>query len=368
MKRREFTLGALSLMIASQFPLLSACSSTSKKLNVLLLGGTNFLGPAIVNALLTRGHKVTLFNRGITNPQLFPELQKLRGDREMGIKGYVELESSGPWDLVVDVWPDNPRLVKDALEVLEGRASHYMFVSSIAVYHDFVKPGIPETAPVRQGEQYEPGNYNLNKRLCERLVEEYMNENFTIVRPGAIVGDRDSGPFATYLLNRIANQAKILAPNSNDPVQYIDAADIASFITLCAEENQLGYYNLVGPTPEMGYKDMILAVKTALNSNVEIIWMDIDFLLRDMKLEPFMEIPFWIPVSLDPEPGFFQISNKKALAAGLKFTDFVETVRVCYDSFKAKRHIVEENNEAVFGISPEREAMIIEEWQEKFNN
>ena len=365
MKRRKFTAGILSLMLVPQLPIWYSCTPGETKLNVLVLGGTNFLGPALVNALLAQGHKVTLFNRGLTNPQLFPELQKLRGDREQGIPGYLQLESSGPWDLVIDVWPENPNLVEDALRVLKDKSRHYMFVSSIAVYHNYVKPGTVETAKLREGDHYEEGNYNLNKRLCEKAVEKYFPNNFTIVRPGAIVGDRDPGPFGTDLLNRIAERDKILAPDSNDPVQLIDAADIGRFLTLCAEKGHGGYYNLVGPNPKIGYKDLLLTAKKVLNKDLEIVWIDSDFLVNEMKLEPFVEIPFWIPVEMDPEPGFYQISNKKALAAGLIFKDMAETVRISYDSVVSQRHITDAGSESFFGISEEREEMIIEAWYEK---
>ena len=335
-------------------------------LRVLVLGGTNFLGPAIVKSLLKKGHKVTLFNRGITNPHLFSNLETIKGDRENGISGYANLHNrKRGWDVVIDVWPQNPQFVRDAIEIVKKRAAHYMFVSSIAAYNDYIKIGMDESAPRRKGEGYAPGNYNLNKVLCEKVVEENFPDDFTIFRPGAIVGDRDSGPFATYFLNRVMNRDEILAPNSNDPVQFIDAQDIGNFVNKCAENGIKGHFNLVGPASTMGYKEMLTMAKNALKSDVKIVWMDVNFLISKMKLEPFMQIPFWIPVELDPEPGFHQIGNKKAIKAGLKFTEYKETVLVSYDSFKKKRFVIEDDYGVVFGISDKRENEIIEKWKKE---
>jgi len=324
------------------------------------------LGPAIVKSLLNGGHKVTLFNRGITNPHLFPNLKRIKGDRKKGIAGYADLKDhSEDWDMVIDVWPQNPQFVKDAIDIVKERTIHYIFISSIAVYNDYVNIGMDESSPRRKGSKYEPGNYNLNKVLCEKVVEENFPHNFTIVRPGAIVGDRDSGPFGTYVLNRIMNRTEILAPNANDPVQFIDAQDIGNFVNKCIGNSLKGHFNLVGPASKMGYKEMITNAKNALKSNVKFLWMDAEFLVAEMELEPFMQIPFWIPIESDPEPGFYQISNEKAIKAGLTFTDYSDTVNISYDSFIQKRFIPEEDYEVVFGISDKRENEIIKIWKGK---
>ncbi len=365
--RRKF-LKDFSMVGAATFfmPFVLPNPISAVKLNVLVLGGTNFLGPAIVHSLVDKGHNVTLFNRGITNPDLFPKLSKIRGDRKKGISGYQNLKNGKEtWDVVIDVWPQNPNFVQNAITVLQNRTKHYVFVSSIAVYANYGPIGLDENTARRKGNGYEEGNYNLNKVLCEKAVAEAFPGQFTIVRPGAIVGDRDSGPFGRYLLNRIKNRKEILAPNSNDPVQLIDAQDIGRFIASCLEKKVGGHFNLVGPASAMGHKDMLIQAKKALKSKVSILWMDPKFLVEEVKLEPFMEIPFWIPVAFDPEPGFYQISNKKAIDDGLVFTDYDETVKTSYLSFREKRFIEEEGYDVVFGISEERENEIITRWKEK---
>lgn len=364
MDRRAFnkTLGLVTIGGLSS-PLFS-CSSGNTKLNVLVLGGTNFLGPAIVNSFSAAGHKVTLFNRGLTNPQLFPDLKKFKGDRAMGSEGYDALKRhEATWDVVIDVWPQNPQYVQEAITALGAKVGHYMFVSSIAVYDSFVAVGMNEDAPLRKGNQYEEGNYNLNKVLCEQVVKSNFPSNHTIVRPGAIVGDRDPGPFGLDLLNRIATRKEMFAPNSDDPVQIIDASDIGNFLNRCAEKRQVGNFNLVGPDSSLSYRQLIEQAKKALDSQVKIHWVDPIFLTEEMQLEPFVQVPFWIPTATDPEPGFYQISNSKALEAGLKFTDLQTTIRRSHESVVNKRFILEEGYESFFGISSEKEDEIINAWK-----
>ncbi len=120
-----------------------------------------------------------------------------------------------------------------------------------------------------------------------------------------------------------------------------------------------------GPKGTFGYKDFLLEIKEALNSKVRIHWTDPDFLLDDMRLEPFSNIPYWIPLTLDPEPGFQQISNQKAIEAGLVFTKFSETVKGSLDSYIKKRFIPEESSDQYFGISMEKEDLIISEWKKR---
>jgi len=363
--RRKFLKGlSLAGVATCSSPLLLSFPITPFKFNVLVLGGTNFLGPAIVRALINAGHNVTLFNRGITHPELFPGLSKIKGDRNMGLSGYGLLaKATTNWDVVIDVWPQNPNLVQDAIAILHNRTKHYIFISSIAVYENYGTIGLKEDTARRKGNRYEAGNYNLNKVLCEKLVEKAFPGRFTILRPGAIVGDRDPGPFGTYVLNRMMNRKEILAPDSNDPVQFIDAQDIGRFITRCIEKNVGGHFNLVGPGSTMGYKDMLIRAKSVLKSTVEILWMDPKFLVKEAQLEPFMEVPFWIPVAFDPEPGFYQISNEKAIHHGLIFTDYDQTVKTSYYSVKEQRFIVEEGYDTVFGISEAKENQIIAQWK-----
>ena len=347
-------------------PYSSAGNGASVPLDVLVLGGTNFVGPAVVMGMLQAGHRVTIFNRGMTNPTLFPELTKIKGDRSKGMAGYNSLaKEKKSWDVVIDVWPQNPHYVEDAIGVLKGRTSHYMYISSVAVYDNYVSAGIIETSSLRNATTYVEGHYNENKVLCEQVVAQNFPISHTIVRPGAIVGDRDPGPFGVHLLHRIMKRDKILAPDSNDPVQFIDAADIGGFLTLCAEKKTFGIFNLVGPSEELGYKDMMLTCREALRSKVEIVWMDPKFITETVKLQPFSDIPFWIPAKTDPDPGFYQISNTKARKAGLRFTDLSHTARVSYDSVMNINFIREEESDSYFGLDAMQEEKALRLWKQQ---
>lgn len=359
-RRRFIRSVATGAGLACCAPLLGGNTIFSKrKKNILVLGGTNFLGPAVVNSLLARQHRVTLFNRGITNPHLFPQLPRIRGDREEGLAGYHALQD-GNWDIVIDVWPNDPDLVESALQTLRERTDHYIFVSSIAAYRSFKKTGIKEDDPLYPGEDRDTGDYRLNKSICERLVRQYFPQRHTIVRPGVICGERGTGSFAEYIVKRLHTQDEILAPDSNDPVQIIDVKDVGKFITRCCEHAYYGAYNAVGPKAPLGYKEMLLKASRIIGSETKIHWVPPNFLLEDVQLQAFSDILLWIPVATDPEPGFFQISNAKAIRHGLRFRPFKKTVADTLATVQQP----EKFEIPTTGLSPERERQIIRQWLE----
>ena len=362
MKRRIFTSRVAAFAAGTALLPLTHCTRTNPK-RVLVLGGTNFLGPAIVTKLVEAGFDVTLFNRGVTRPELFPSLIKIRGDRSQGPGAYDALaQDNGRWDAVVDVWPENPDYVKHSSDILQGKTSHYLFISSVAVYESYREAGMTEEAAIIDGQGFEEGNYSLNKAVCEKMVRAHFPDAFTILRPGAITGDRDPGPFPTYMIKRLISQARVLAPNSNDPVQVIDAMDIAGFVAHCIGNKIYGIFNTVGDEEPLGYRDMMSTIRSSIESEAEIVWMDPDYLMNDAGLEPFVQLPFWIPVDTDPEPGFYQINGTKALDAGLTITPLAETAKTTQRSLVEGRHIPEPGSEAFFGIPQEHEEEIIEAW------
>ncbi len=357
--RRDFCkqLGLASLAFA-----VPGCLSP-KLPQALILGGTNFLGPAVVQAYLKAGYQVTLFNRGVTNAHLFPQLLKLQGDRAQGKEAYRSLqEQDVHWDVVVDVWPQEPHYVKDALEVLQDKAGHYQFVSSIAVYNSFREVGLKEQAPLIDAQAYEEGNYSANKVLCERLIAQYFPQNHTIVRPGAIVGARDPGPLCTDLIKRFAERSEVLVVDAADPLQFIDAEDIGNFLALRAKQSTSGVYNLVGPAQPLSYKSLVNAIKQQVNPELKIHWVDAHWALNEAKLSPFTEVPFWIPLKDDPEPGFYQIDQQAAVQAGLQYKPLAQTIKDAFTSWKAKDYIAEPDSEAMFGIEGRREDELIHVW------
>ena len=365
--RRKFIENASLLAAAMSLPSFSLAALPKKKQNILILGGTNFVGPAVVRALQKAGHQISLFNRGITNPHLFPGLSKISGDRAMGIEGYQNLQRTKErWDLVVDIWPYQPTKVREAIEVLKDKTERYAFISSIAVYNSFAPIGITENAPLRSGEEAEEVGYNLGKVLCEQVVRQQFPKAHIILRPGAIVGARDSGTFTTHVVKRMYEREAIIEPNSNDPVQFIDVKDLARFLNHTVNKEQTGIYNILGTPSKLGYKDMILGIKKAMKSQVKIHWAEPEFLTKEMQLEPFIDIPFWIPVQSDPEPGFYQISNQRAVNQGLRFRKLKKTAQDALDTLIHKKYIVEEDDQS--GINPlsaTKEKEIIKAWLSK---
>jgi len=357
----------LKLTLASGLLSLTSAYKTfsNNNLKVLVLGGTNFLGPAIVKALIENGHQVTLFNRGKTNPHLFPDTTKIKGDRSQGKAGYLNLKNKDvKWDVVIDVWPQIPAYVDTAASILKEKANKYCFISSIAVYKSFATIGMDENVPLIQAKAYNKDDYSGNKVLCEKAVRKHFPKNNLILRPGAIVGDRDPGPFGLYLLDRLNGKEPFFAPDSNDPVQLIDADDIAKFLVHCIVSDIKGDFNLIGPKKILGYKDMIIKIIQTLQLDKEIYWMPPKFLTEEIGLSPFSDIPFWIPVSDDPEPGFYQISNRKAIKHGLTFSPFEKTVLKCLDSLIQERAIPEEDD-SYFGIPKEKEMEILKAWADR---
>jgi 2'-hydroxyisoflavone reductase len=192
-------------------------------IKLLILGGTAFLGPAIVNAAVARGHTITLFNRGKTNPQLYPELEKLRGDRN----GDLEALAGRQWDAVIDTSGYYPRVVKMSAELLAPNVGHYTFISSISVYRDFKTPDMTEAAPVGTIddptiEEITGETYGPLKALCEQAAEAAMPGRVANIRPGLIVGPRDRSDRFTYWPVRIARGGEVLCPGNGDDAGRTD--------------------------------------------------------------------------------------------------------------------------------------------------
>ena len=321
----------------------SGCSKSHKALKILVLGGTNFVGPAIVNAALEKGHQVTLFNLGITNPQLFPKLELIKGDREQGIGVYEPLKKTH-WDAVIDVWPEKAGLVDEAARALKNQTDHYVFISSIAVYRDFQEVGLNEdSAVVEPGPDPEEWYYPEEKIVAEQKVAERYPEKYTILRPGPIKGWRDPALDLLYWLVKLKRNESILAPGTGkDPLQFIDVKALGAFVIKALEENITGVYNCTGPERETLYWDEFLNLAGEhLGSDSELYWAEEDF-LRTNKVRSFEDLPLWAPLSEDR--GFMQISMEKANSAGFQYRPITETIDDCLNWFEK-----EYNGDLAFG-------------------
>ena len=326
-------------------------------MRLLVLGGTEFLGRHLVEAALARGHDLTLFNRGRTNPDLFPDVEKLRGDRD----GDLEALRGREWDAAVDVHARIPRQVQAAAEAL-AEIEHYTFVSSISVYSDFSRAGIDETAPLHE---YDPAMgeedmefYGARKAECERIVAEAFPARALIVRPGLIVGPHDPTDRFTYWPRRIARGGEVLAPGEPEQrVELVDARDLAAWTVRMVEERQTGTYNAAGPEYTLTMDKMLQECRAAAGSDAELVWVPDEFLL-ERGVGEWMELPLWLA---DPEwRGMLETDSSRAIEAGLSFRPVAETAR---DTLEWDR--TRGDYEPAAGMAPEREAELLEEWRSR---
>jgi 2'-hydroxyisoflavone reductase len=288
-------------------------------MRILILGGTLFLGRHVVDAALARGHEPTLFNRGQTNPELFPAVEKLRGNRD----GDLGALAGRSFDAVVDTSGRVPRLVRDTIDAL-GDVGHYTFVSTISVYADLSTAPTVESAV---GELTEPSedameHYGELKADCEDVVRRRFPDAF-IPRPGLIVGPWDPTGRFTYWPQRLAAGGRVLAPAPADAdLQVIDARDLADWFVRAAETSLAGTFNAVGPRVPRG--DALETINRVSGSRAELVWVDPQF-VADAGIGEWMELPLWIH---DPQyAAMLAIDPLPALAAGLEPRPLAETAR-----------------------------------------
>ncbi|HVL31953.1 MAG TPA: NAD-dependent epimerase/dehydratase family protein, partial [Actinomycetota bacterium] len=296
-------------------------------MNILVLGGTIFLGRHIVEAARAAGHTVTLFNRGRSNPGLFEDVERLVGDRA----GDLSALEGRTWDAVIDTCGYFPRLVRKTSELLAGSVHHHVFISSISAYEDVSRPGMDETTPVGRlddptTEEITGDTYGPLKVLCEEAVEEAAPGRALIVRPGLIVGPHDPTDRFTYWPRRIAKGGRYLAPGSPDRgVQVIDARDLARWIIHCVERRTTGVFNATGPQHPIPIGELFETARRESGSDASPVWVVDDFLTA-CDVVPWMGLPLWLPDEPD-SAGFMAVSVERAVAAGLTFRPISETIR-----------------------------------------
>jgi 2'-hydroxyisoflavone reductase len=343
-----------------------------KPLRILILGGTGFTGPYQVRYALERGHKITTFNRGKTHPGELPtEVEQLIGDRN----GQLEALKNRQWDVVIDNPTSAPAWVRDAAQVLRDNVDRYVFISTISVYVDTSRPGTDESAPLAKyngpdamkesRESIIASKYALYgplKALSEAEAEKWFPRKTLIIRPGLIVGPRDETDRFTYWPVRIDRGGEVLAPGeASDPVQFIDARDLAEWTIRMVEKSETGTYNATGPAKKFGIGEMLDGIKDANKSNAKFTWVPADF-LEKQKVAPWSDMPVWIPPQGD-EAGANQLSNKRALAKGLTFRPLAETARDTLAWFKTLPQDRQSRLKA--GLTQERAAEVLAAWHKQ---
>lgn len=335
-------------------------------MNVLILGGTIFLGRHLVDAALALGHQVTLFNRGQHNPNLYPEAQypqitQLRGDRDGGLDAL----KGRTWDAVVDTCGYVPRLVGDSAGQLADAVDHYTFISTLSAYDNFKVAGIREEAAVctLEDETVEDvttgarGTYGPLKALCEQAAETAMPGRVLNVRAGLLVGPYDPTDRFTYWSVRIARGGDVLAPPTPDAqVQFVDARDLARWVIHMAEQKHAGLYNVTGPATRLTFEPFLESCKAAIGSNATFNWASASF-LAEHAVRPWMNLPLWVP---DEMRGLLQVDSAKALGVGLTFRALTETITdtLAWAGTRPDAHAWQA------GLKPEREAALLTLWRQ----
>jgi nucleoside-diphosphate-sugar epimerase len=363
--RRDILLGTLAA---------AACGTVAKtsssppppppqpqKKSILILGGTNFLGPHVVTAALARGHTVTLFNRGKTNPGLFPELEKLHGDRD----GHLEALRDRRWDAVVDPSGYVPRIVKMSAELLAPNVGHYVFISTISVYdkEDRIDPdeSLATTKLDEPGSEDVKKHYGALKALCEQAAEAAMPGRVATIRPGLIIGPGDPTGRFTHWPTRLAEGGDVLAPgDGSTPTQYIDGRDLGAWIVKVIEDRTVGTYNALGPATRITMRECLDACNHAIGDRAKLVWVDAKF-LDEHEVSGWSEMPMWLDNKGD-YLGFGTLANARAVAKGLGFRPVAETAKdtlAWLDSLPADERAKVRDS----GIKPEKEREVIAAWK-----
>jgi 2'-hydroxyisoflavone reductase len=324
-------------------------------MDILLMGGTRFVGRHLVSELVSRGHQVTLFNRG-TN-QVFPNLQTIVGDRNQ--PGDRQKLPRRPFDAIVDTCAYFPRQVRD-LQAIFPDIPQYVLISSISVYREQQTPGLdedsdlitisPETPEHITGETY--GGFKV---LCENAARCWCASSL-LIRPGFIVGPYDSTDRFTFWPYRIAHYEKLLVPDCPEsPLQFIDARDLARFAADAIAAGRTGEFNLVNTPGEWCFRDLIETSFRVTASKADQIRVPEEF-LRQRGIKPWSDLPFWTP---GREHNFLLASNRKALLAGLVTRSLEQTIRETCEWFLAENKI-----SLKAGLSKAQEESLILEWEQ----
>ncbi len=335
-------------------------------MKLLILGGTKFLGRHTVELARKAGHTITLFHRGETNPELFPEVEHVLGNRDGGL----DKLAGRTWDVAIDNCGYFPRLVDASARFLADKVGHYTFVSSISVYSKFYA-GMDERAPIAvledpTVEEITETTYGGLKALCEEAAERAMPGRVLSVRAGLIVGPYDVTDRFTYWVRRVAMGGRVLVPSPPErPAQFIHAADLAAWMLKMAERGKAGIYNATGPLSSTGagagiytMEEVLAACREAAGSKAEFVWVDERYLL-ERKVELWSDLPLATPAE---EDGLMEVDVSRAAADGLTVRPLLNIVRETL-AWDATRPI---GTELKAGLKPARESELLTEWDHPF--
>ena len=343
-------------------------------MKILIIGGTKFLGRHLIDAAQSRGHEITLFNRGTKYADDAPEnVEQIHGNRNLDLEKLV----GRTWDVCVDTCGYLPQTVELSAKFLRDSVRQYIFISSISAYAGFREKNSDESAPLaeltmEQREAFEKIDpraeltapvlgemYGALKVLCEREVEKAFSGRALVVRSGLIVGEYDWTDRFTYWVMRVGKGGKVLAPGAPERfVQFIDGRDLALWIVKAAEENTNGIFNVTGKPFDLTFGRLLEEIKTVTNSDAEFVWAPEEFLKRE-NVAPWSEMPLYLYESDADSKGFLSANVDRALEKGLEFRPLRDTIQATFDWRKSIE------NELKAGISAEREAGLLEKLREQ---
>ncbi len=342
-------------------------SGYTETMNLLILGGTRFIGRHLTEAALGAGHTVTLFNRNRSATDAFPNLETLVGDRNSDVSAL----RGRTWDAVIDTSAYTPTAARLTAEALQDSVPHYTFISTVSVYGDFARQGVGETYPtgtlsdeaVQEAEasgSISADAYGPLKARCEQVVTEHFPDRALIVRPGLVVGPHDYTDRLTCFVRRIGRAGRdaprvVLAPGApTSRVQFIDARDLAHWLVEATERRLTGTFNATGPAEPLSMGVLFETIRTTLNPQAELVWVEDDVLLEQglqagelMPWHPAKAMPGW--------EGFYTIDASRAVQQGLTFRPLTETLRDIFAWDETRK-----DEPLRGGLSPEREAALLE--------
>jgi 2'-hydroxyisoflavone reductase len=335
-------------------------------MKILIIGGTQFIGRHMVEDALARGHEISLFNRGKTNPELFPQVEKLHGNRD----GELDALKGRTWDVAIDNCGYVPRVVSQSAQLLADQVERYIFISSISAYADLNTPGVNENSPLaaledETTEEATGESYGGLKVLCERAVETALPGRSLIIRPGLIVGPHDPTNRFTYWPVRVADETRcngeVLAPDKPEVgTQVIDGRDLSRWTIQMAEQKATGVYNATGPDYPLTFGKLLATCKEVAGTNVRFTWISESFLLEN-GVAPWQELPAWVPSEM---AGFDKVNVNKAIQAGLTFRPIEDTVHDTLEWERGRRAQAGEDDAQSkrAGLSAEKEAEVLAAW------
>lgn len=387
--RREFmaTAGGIALGAAlAPSALAHLHRKDGKKMKILILGGTGFLGPHIINRAVANGHEMTLFNRGRSGPDLFPDLEHIEGDRYTDLSGLEKAVADGRrWDAVIDTFTYVPKTVTDAMDILLPAMDQFIVISTVSVYASNAEPDMDETAPVATvtdetaagiTTHREVGmHYGAMKARVEQAAMDRFPGKVNVIRPGLIVGPRDTTGRYTYWPVRGSEGGTMLAPGSGDDfVQIVDVRDLGDFTVHCAEQKHMGIYNAVSPARARTMKDIVDAAIRTGDAGTTAEWVDTEFLVAQ-GVQPWQHMPAWVPPTAPGYAGIGQLSTKKSIAAGLTTRSLDDTNRATLEYYRTRQAELRAERGDEFadqwaaqirgGIPREREAEVLEAWNNR---